>query len=102
MHDDDLRNFFDEDAYKELLDTYAEEDSRKERERARREQQAKAPSAQPSQKTPPAKRRQAEAHSRRVNTRAPRLFLTIPRGLPLRRNTTNRSPCAKRKALNWR
>ena len=26
MHDDDLRNFFDEDAYKELLDTYAEED----------------------------------------------------------------------------
>ena len=22
MHDDDLRNFFDEDAYKELLDTY--------------------------------------------------------------------------------
>ena len=56
MHDDDLRNFFDEDAYKELLDTYAEEDSRKERERARREQQAKAPSAQPSRKTPPAKK----------------------------------------------
>lgn len=29
MHDDDLRNFFNEDAYKELMQEYAEEDERK-------------------------------------------------------------------------
>ena len=29
MRDDDLRNFFDEDAYNELLNVYAEEDAKK-------------------------------------------------------------------------
>lgn len=56
MHDDDLRNFFDEDAYKELLDVYAEEDSRKESERARREQRSQRASVEPPRKTAPAQR----------------------------------------------
>lgn len=34
MRDDDLRNFFDEDAYNELLNVYAEEDAQKHREAA--------------------------------------------------------------------
>ena len=29
MRDDDLRNFFEEDAYNELLNVYAEEDAKK-------------------------------------------------------------------------
>ena len=29
MRDEDLKNFFNEDAYNELLNTYAEEDERK-------------------------------------------------------------------------
>lgn len=37
MHDDDLRNFFNEDAYNELLNAYAEEDDRK---KSRAEQEA--------------------------------------------------------------
>ena len=84
MHDDDLRNFFDEDAYKELLDTYAEEDSRKERERARREQQAKAPSTQPSRKTPPAKKAPASrsTQSPREHTRPVPVSHHTPRPVP--------------------
>lgn len=84
MHDDDLRNFFDEDAYKELLDTYAEEDSRKERERARREQRAKAPSAQPSHKTPPAKKAPASrsAQPPREHTRPAPVSHHTPRPAP--------------------
>ncbi len=45
MRDDDLKNFFTEDAYNELLNAYAEEDSRKERARAERETPKRAVSS---------------------------------------------------------
>lgn len=56
MRDDDLKDFFTEDAYNELLNAYAEEDSRKARARAEKETPKKTVSSDtrriPVQKAP--------------------------------------------------
>lgn len=82
MRDDDLRNFFNEDAYNELLNVYAEEDAKKARQNA-----ASAKSVSSDTRRLPTKQEiHAAEHARRVQ----------PSNAPMHRSEVQHMPTDRR------